>query len=94
MDYKIENVLKRAGNWVWYIVYLAYCKCRFGRDVRLIKLGKGKFAIVDRKNYERLSKYNWRAMMSNDVWYAVRWVWKCEKSNKTIQWMHLSLIHI
>jgi hypothetical protein len=92
MNYRIKKALKRWANGVCYIVYLAYCKCRFGRDVCLIPLRKGNFAIVDKKNYEWLSKLSWRARRFDNAWYAIRWVRKSEKRNKTIEWMHRAVM--
>jgi hypothetical protein len=92
MGYRIKKMVKRWVNRVCYFVYLAYCKGRFGRNTRLICLRKGKFAIVDGDDYERLSKFNWRARRFDNVWYAIRWVRKSEKSNKTIAWMHRAVM--
>lgn len=37
-----------------------------------IRLGRGKFAIVDRANLGWLRKYRWFAKKSSSCWYAVR----------------------
>ena len=41
-------------------------------DVRYIALTKGKFAIVDMEDYERLSRHKWYAMEVKGRWYARR----------------------
>jgi hypothetical protein len=41
-------------------------------SVRYVPLTKGKFAIVDAADYERVSRYKWCASGSGDRWYAVR----------------------
>ena len=41
-------------------------------DVRYIALTKGKFAIVDAADYERLNRYKWNAMEVKGKWYARR----------------------
>jgi hypothetical protein len=41
-------------------------------SVRYVPLTRGKFAIVDAVDYERVSGYKWCASGSGDRWYAVR----------------------
>jgi hypothetical protein len=41
-------------------------------QVRYIALTKGKFAVVDACNYERLNKYRWFAMRGDRTFYAIR----------------------
>ena len=41
-------------------------------DVRYIALTKGKFAIVDAADFERLNRYKWNAMEVKGKWYARR----------------------
>ncbi len=41
-------------------------------EIRYIPLTRGKFAIVDAADYERLSKYRWNACPSGDGFYARR----------------------
>jgi hypothetical protein len=40
--------------------------------IRFIPLTKGKFAIVDVEDYERLSQYKWHAVKTGDRFYAYR----------------------
>jgi hypothetical protein len=51
------------------------------RKIRLIPLSKGKFAIVDEGEYERLNKMRWYVQQSNGL-YAI-----CRREGKTL-WMH------
>ncbi len=41
-------------------------------DIRFIPLTKGKVAIVDAEDYERLSKYKWHTVISYKRFYAYR----------------------
>jgi len=41
-------------------------------EIRYIALTKGKFAIVDAADYERLNRYKWNAMEVKGKWYARR----------------------
>ncbi|UCD52669.1 MAG: HNH endonuclease [Phycisphaerales bacterium] len=41
-------------------------------EVRYIALTKGKFAIVDAADFERLNRYKWNAMEVKGKWYARR----------------------
>jgi hypothetical protein len=46
---------------------------RFGYAFRKIPLTKGKYAIVDPDDYERLSKSKWIAFSGTRTFYALRW---------------------
>ncbi len=89
---KFKITICRCLSRVLYAVYLFYCRCRFGRNVRLIPLSKFRFAIVDAEDYERLSRQSWRSRRFDNCWYAVRWVRLSEKSKKTIAWMHRAIL--
>ena len=41
----------------------------------LLKLSKGKFALVDPWLFDDLNKYYWRAVKSSHCWYAKRRHW-------------------
>lgn len=45
-------------------------RLRYGYAFRRIPLTRGKFAIVDPEDYERLSRYNWHAENSKQTFYA------------------------
>jgi len=47
---------------------------RYGYAFRRIALTRGKYAIVDVKDYGWLSKYNWFALKGWRTFYAYRWV--------------------
>jgi len=47
-------------------------RLRFGYRFRKIPLTKGKYAIVDPQDYNRLSKYNWHAVIAPNTCYAAR----------------------
>ena len=67
---------------------LLYRRLRYGYAFRRIPLTKGKFAIVDPEDYERLNKYKWHALPGSGTFYAARIARVTEaRKGKTI-WMH------
>jgi hypothetical protein len=58
-----------------------YHSVRLGSNVRLIPLTKGKFAIVDQKEYDELNKVKWY-VQEGDGLYAIH-----RRGGKTL-WMH------
>jgi hypothetical protein len=57
-------------------------------EIRYIALTKGKFAIVDKRDYEELNKYRWHALESQWGFYAVRTGRKSEGRRGEVIWMH------
>ena len=57
-----------------------------GDDVRYLALTQGRFAIVDAKDYEWLSRYKWSACRCGRKWYASR-----NERGKHI-WMHREIM--
>lgn len=51
-----------------------------------IRLGEGKYAIVDRADWDYLKKYRWFAMRTGSCWYAARRVRICGKVH--VVYMH------
>ena len=51
---------------------LIYRRGRYGYPFRRIPLTKGKYAIVDPEDFERLNKHKWYASQGNNTFYAVR----------------------
>ena len=45
-------------------------------NTRLIRLTRGKFAIVDDEDFERVNRYSWFAWKDKHNWYAGRNHWK------------------
>lgn len=43
--------------------------------MKVIKLTRGRVALVDDEDYEELSKYKWHAIKGNSTWYATRSVY-------------------
>lgn len=41
--------------------------------MRIIPLTQGQMAQVDDEDFERFSKYRWRALRTSNTFYAVRW---------------------
>jgi hypothetical protein len=73
---------------------LLYRRLRFGYPFRKIPLTKGKYAIVDPQDYQRLSKYNWHAVIAPNTCYAAR-SQTCKLTGQSIKIpMHRSIIPI
>ncbi len=72
---------------------LLYRRLRYGYAFRRIPLTKGKFAIVDPADYERLSEYKWHLAESPAGSYAARWGRTVNKRRKKI-WMHREVIGV
>ena len=69
-------------------------RLRFGYRFRKIPLTKGKYAIVDPQDYQRLSKYNWHAVIAPNTCYAAR-SQTCKLTGQSIKiLMHRSIIPI
>lgn len=56
--------------------------------ISLIPLTRGKYAIVDRDDYERLSQNKWLALKSGNTFYASR-----HPANKCVIWMHREILN-
>lgn len=76
-------------------VVLLYRRIRYGYPFRRIPLTRGKYAIVDPENFERLNQYKWQASKSSNsgCFYAARSVWdKVNKKKRTIK-MHREILN-
>jgi hypothetical protein len=89
---KFKITISSCLNRILHTVYFLYCRCRFGRNIRLIPLSKFKFAIVDANDYNLLNKFNWHARLSSNAWYAVRCARVADKHNHALVWMHKKII--
>jgi hypothetical protein len=73
---------------------LFYRWARYGYPFRRIPLSKGKFAIVDPEDHERLSKYKWYTCKRDNTYYAIRGKWSpVLKKRQTIA-MHSEIIDV
>ncbi|MHC4185837.1 MAG: HNH endonuclease [Planctomycetota bacterium] len=79
----VPTILVRAAVWI-VLVYRRVC---YGYAFRRIKLTRGKYAIVDVEDFERLNQYKWH---STHYGYAKRAVSKrCGKGRKQVEvYMH------
>ena len=60
--------------------------------MKTIKLTKGKVALVDDEDYERLNQYKWHAAQDREIWYAKRKSAKISGKQKTIT-MHREIMN-
>ena len=61
-------------------------------ETKWIPLTQGKFAIVDEKNYEMLSKHKWYANYNQGKWYAQREIINEEGKRITVR-MHRAIMN-
>ncbi|MHC4387620.1 MAG: AP2/ERF family transcription factor [Planctomycetota bacterium] len=73
---------------------LLYRRVRYGYAFRRIPLTKGKYAIVDPDDYERLIKYRWCAVRGRDTFYAVRWGSRKRGERRKCYQMHREIIEV
>lgn len=76
-------------------IVLLYRRIRYGYPFRRIPLTRGKYAIVDHDDFERLNKYKWYASRSSRTggFYAARCTWdKVNKKKRTIK-MHREILN-
>lgn len=66
-------------------------------DTKLIKLTRGKFAIVDAEDFEWLNQWKWYAIKCDNKFYAARGIWirnvPRNKANRRI-YMHKQILKI
>jgi len=74
---------------IW--ILLAYRWLRYGYPFRKIPLTRGKYAIVDPDDHERLSKYKWHTKAGNHTVYAVRHIYPKAGKRKSIP-MHREIL--
>lgn len=72
--------------WLALRPLLIYRRIRYGYSFRRIPLTQGKFAIIDERDFDRISKYKWHANKSKLTFYAAR----CVKKNRrnSLVFMH------
>ncbi len=86
--------IKIPDRLVQPVVWLAilYRRLRYGYSFRRIKLSRGKYAIVDPDDYERLNKHKWHTSRSSNVFYACRNV-RIAKNKRLYIKMHREIIN-
>jgi len=79
------------GPIVW--LALLYRRIRYGYAFRRIPLTRGKYAIVDPDDFERLSAHKWHAFKSKHTFYAERAV-RVEGGRQVIIKMHREILKV
>jgi hypothetical protein len=91
-----EFVFKiRVPDWLERILVvplLAYRRLRYGYSFRRIPLTRGKFAIVDPEDFDRLAKHKWLAQPGQRTFYAVRRIRPEKGGRQKVVWMHREII--
>jgi len=84
-------------NWLispFVFFVLLYRRLRFGCAFRKIPLTKGKYAIVDPEDYDRLSNHKWLAHASRRTFYASRAVRTKNGGRQKFLWMHREILRL
>lgn len=81
--------------WLLVSVLLLYRRIRYGCSFRRIPLTRGKYAIVDHEDFERLNKHKWYASKTSRKggFYAARCVWDKENRKKRTIKMHREILN-
>lgn len=87
----VINIPRRLERPIVFLLLL-YRRVRYGYAFRRIALSRGKYAIVDPEDYERLNKYKWRVCFSRGTYYAQRAV-KVGKKWTSVM-MHRDIIKV
>jgi hypothetical protein len=77
--------------WPFVVLVLLYRRARYGYAFRRIPLTRGKYAIVDPEDFERLNKHKWSANKNANTFYARR----TKRTGKKILsiMMHRQILH-
>ena len=78
-------------TWPFVALVLLYRRLRYGYAFRRIALTRGKYAIVDPEDFERLNKHKWYASRTKNTYYACRSIQVARK--RTIIHMHREIIN-
>jgi len=73
---------------------LLYRRVRYGYAFRRIPLTRGKYAIVDPDDYDRLSRHKWLAHASRRTFYASRAVRTKNGGPQRSLWMHREILSL
>ena len=90
LSFTIPDCLERL--FVWPVLF--YRRIRYGYAFRRIALTRGKYAIVDPDDYERLNKYRWCAVRGRDTFYAARWSRREKGQRRKCYQMHREIMEI
>jgi hypothetical protein len=72
LTFTIPAFIERPFVWI----ALLYRRLRYGYPFRRIPLTRGKYAIVDPEDFERLNKFKWHTNKGRYTCYAVRTAFK------------------
>jgi hypothetical protein len=87
---KIPEWLYKAVVWV----VLLYRRVRYGYSFRKIPLTKGKFAIVDPEDYDRLNRYKWHLSKGRSTYYVQRSFYRKKTKDSGTIGMHRDVLRV
>jgi hypothetical protein len=90
LSFTIPLWIKKPAVWL----LLLYRRLRYGYAFRRIALTRGKYAIVDPEDYERLAKYRWQAVKSRNTFYAIRCSRRDRNGARKYYQMHREIMKI
>lgn len=93
----IVEIVIRIPTWLEAPVALPllwYRRLRYGYPFRRIVLSKGKYALVDPDDYDRLSRQKWHVSKRSNTCYAIRGQWSPVLKRRLTISMHREIIEI
>lgn len=80
----LPNFGPRGGMVVWVE----------GQECVKVPLTRGRFALIDRSDYERIGRYPWHAYPDKATWYARRGFWESHGDHHQLVRMHQEVLEV
>ena len=85
------NIFKRVSKSLIAVVLL-YRRIRFGYPFRKLRLAQPKYALIDERDYERFSKYQWTTKKDGKNFYIIRYYKDKHNGKNRMMRMHHEII--